>query len=219
MRELGKQRRLDASLHYIAEVLGTFDLVCLVELLDDMRDLAKIQEYLGPYWKVVVSDYNVDAGGNRERIGFLYDERACTFTGVAGNVVDVRRKEGTEYFDTISWWRPPYMASFRSGDFDFMILGAHIRWGDGEKARARELEKLAAWIADRENEKFIFDKDLIVLGDFNIPSQKSALYTAIMARGLRAPKAILGTAHGSNLAKDKRYDQILVSPQREATRS
>lgn len=28
----------------------------VVELRDDMRDLAQIQAYLGPYWKVAVSD-------------------------------------------------------------------------------------------------------------------------------------------------------------------
>jgi endonuclease/exonuclease/phosphatase family metal-dependent hydrolase len=100
----------------------------------------------------------------------------------------------------------------RAGDFDFLLVGAHIRWGSGETARELELRKLASWVADREKEKFIFDKDLILLGDFNIPSTKSALYATITEFGLKAPKATLGIGHGSNLAKDKRYDQILVAP-------
>lgn len=33
-------------------------------------------EYLGPYWRVVFSDYVSDAGGNRERLAFVYDQRA-----------------------------------------------------------------------------------------------------------------------------------------------
>lgn len=212
IRELGKKARLDASLHYLAEVIGQFDLVCLVEVRDDVSDLSKIQQYLGPYWKVVFSDYIIDPGGNRERVAFLYDGRACSFTGLAGNIFNARTKTGDEYFDTISWWRPPYMASFRAGDFDFLLVGAHIRWGSGEAARDLELRKLASWVADREKEKFIFDKDLILLGDFNIPSTKSSLYKTITEFGLKAPKATLGISHGSNLAKNKRYDQILVAP-------
>lgn len=38
---------------------------------------------LGPYWRAVYSDLIPDAGGNRERIGFLYDKRAVAFTGLA----------------------------------------------------------------------------------------------------------------------------------------
>ena len=46
------------------------------------------------------------------------------------------------------------------------------------------------------------------MGDFNIPSRTDALYQAITKHGLQVPKALLG-AHGSNLDKNKRYDQIL----------
>jgi endonuclease/exonuclease/phosphatase family metal-dependent hydrolase len=50
-----------------------------------------------------------------------------------------------------------------------------------------------------------------VVGDFNIPSTDSPLYAAITAKGLQMPAALLGE-HGSNLAKNKRYDQILRLP-------
>ena len=213
VRELGKKPRLDASLHYIAEVLGCFDLVCLVEVRDDVRDLSTVLRYLGPYWRVVFSDYIADDGGTRERVAFVYDERAVLFTGLASNMLSARTRHGVEYVDEISWWRPPYLASFRAGNFDFLVVGAHIRWGDTQANRQRELEKLADWIAGRSREKFVYDKDIVLVGDFNIPSTKSALYEAVTAKGLPAPAGILGIEHGSNLAKDKRYDQILVAPQ------
>jgi len=49
------------------------------------------------------------------------------------------------------------------------------------------------------------------MGDFNIPSTDSELFEAITRKGLCIPKVLLG-AHGTNLARDKRYDQILHYP-------
>jgi len=209
IREFGKRKRRPASLHYIAEIIGQFDLVSIVELRDDVSDLAEVMRYLGPYWDVVFSDYITDSGGNHERIGMVYDRRAVTFTGLASNANAPRKKVGGEYIPKVSFWRPPYLASFRAGNFDFILLATHVRWGgDNEKARLPELTLLADWVGAREKERFVFDKDLIVLGDFNIPDRESPLFKAITRRGLKVPDALLGT-HGTNLAADKRYDQIL----------
>jgi endonuclease/exonuclease/phosphatase family metal-dependent hydrolase len=57
----------------------------------------------------------------------------------------------------------------------------------------------------------MIDKDIIVMGDFNIPSTDSALFQAITGKGLCIPPALLGL-HGTNLAKNKRYDQLLHYP-------
>jgi endonuclease/exonuclease/phosphatase family metal-dependent hydrolase len=100
------------------------------------------------------------------------------------------------------------MASFKSGNFDFIVLMTHIRWGDSVEARRGEIEMLADWIEAKRLEKTNEDKDLIVMGDFNIPSRTDPLFAAITKHGLQVPKALLG-AHGTNLEKDKRYDQIL----------
>ena len=183
VRELGKHPRLDASLHYLAEVIGMFDLVCLVEVRDDVHDLAKILQYLGPYWRVVFSEYVMDAGGNRERVAFVYDSRAAVFTGLASHVIGTRKKVGDEFVDTVSFWRPPYLASFRAGNFDFVVLGTHVRWGASIKSRARELGKLADWIASEQSGRFVFDKDLIVVGDLNIPSTNVRSTPRVTSKG------------------------------------
>ena len=47
------------------------------------------------------------------------------------------------------------------------------------------------------------------MGDFNIPAVDDDAYKAITKRGLSIPDSVRGTEHGSNLAKNKRYDQIL----------
>lgn len=211
VREFGKKRRKPASLHFIAEILGQFDLIAMVEVRDDTSDLQTVLRYLGPYWSVVFSDYLVDAGGNRERIAFVFDTRNVQFTGLASHAHAERVKHDGEYLPEMNWWRPPYMASFRSGNFDFVLLAAHIRWGEKEADRTGEIRALAKWVSERMKEKFVDDHDVIVVGDFNIPSVKSPLYAAFTEFGLTMPKALLGT-HGSNLEKDKRYDQIAILP-------
>lgn len=212
VREFGKRPRLDSSIHYIAEVIGQFDLVALAEVRDNLSDLARVLPILGPYWKVVFSDYMTDPGGNRERIAYVYDKRAVSFTGLAAEASPRRTKRGTEYLPEKTWWRAPYMASFRAGNFDFVLIAVHIRWGKSEANRTQELQMLADWIDQRRKEPFVFDKDIIVLGDFNIPDTEGPLFKAITSRGLRMPTALQGTTHGSNLAKNKRYDQILHYP-------
>ena len=211
IREFGRRRRTEAAIHYIAEILGQFDLIGIVELRDDLTDLARVMKILGPYWRAVYSDMIPDAGGNRERLGFIYDKRAVVFNGLAAEASAPRRKQGFEYLPEKSFWRSPYMASFKSGNFDFVVLTTHIRWGNSVEARRQEIERLADWIEAKRREKTSEDKDLIVMGDFNIPSRTDALFKAITKHGLQIPKVLLG-AQGTNLERNKRYDQILHYP-------
>jgi endonuclease/exonuclease/phosphatase family metal-dependent hydrolase len=217
IREFGAGPRTEASLHYIAEIIGQFDLVSVVELRDDLRQLRRVLDILGPYWDVIYSDYSADPGGNHERLAFIHDTRAVTFTGLASHVVPSDRKKNAknDYVSDINWWRPPYMASFRAGSFDFILVVAHIRWGGdgtaGEAERAVELTKLANWVGAKSKEKFVTDKDLVVLGDFNVPTTNGPAFKAITSTGLQIPKALRGIT-GSNLAKNKRYDQLLHLP-------
>lgn len=209
IREFGKVNRTDAAINYIAEIISNFDLVSIVELRENLSDLKRVMDILGPYWKVIFSDTIMDTAGNHERIGYLYDTRAMSFTGLAAEADPFRKlnKESGEYLPEITWWRSPYIASFRSGKFDFVLIAAHIRWGKAEKDRIPPLKMLAEWI-DKWRESKYEDKDIILVGDFNIPDRESDLFKAITSKGLEIPDALLG-APGTNLAKDKRYDQIL----------
>ena len=42
IREFGKVKRTEAAVHYIAEILGQFDLISLVELRDNLSDLRRV---------------------------------------------------------------------------------------------------------------------------------------------------------------------------------
>ena len=68
IREFGKKARSEAAIHYIAEILGQFNLIGVVELRDNLADLDKVLHILGPYWRAVYSDMISDPGGNRDRI-------------------------------------------------------------------------------------------------------------------------------------------------------
>jgi len=76
IRHWGQKKRKRCSLHYIAEILHQFDLISVVELRRDIRELKYVLSLLGDYWDVVFSDYIADAGGNKERIAYVYDSRA-----------------------------------------------------------------------------------------------------------------------------------------------
>jgi hypothetical protein len=220
IREFGRKRRTKAAIHLIAEILGQFDLIAMVELRNDLADLGEVIQFLGPSWDIVYSDWIDDRGGNDERIAFLFDRRAVTFNGLAAEVDAPRDKEGSEYLATLSFWRAPYMCSFRAGNFDFIVIAAHTRWGANDIAgRRAELQLLADWIEDRFIKgKFAEDNDLIVMGDFNTPKIGDELYKALTSKKLQIPDAleqlragdqIIG---GSNLGRNARYDQILCLP-------
>jgi endonuclease/exonuclease/phosphatase family metal-dependent hydrolase len=213
IREFGKKPREKASIHYIAEILSQFDLITLIEVRDNLTDLYRVMDVLGNNWRVMFSDYNKDAAGNSERLAYLYDTRAVITTGLAAETDPYREKDpknNNEYMPSFTWWRSPYMASFRSGNFDFILLAAHIRWGDSPASRIIELRGLADWVEKRTGEPYNLDKDFIICGDFNIDSLDDDLFKAITDRGLNIPNKLRGL-HGSDLAKKKRYDQILFN--------
>jgi hypothetical protein len=218
IREFGKKHRTKPAIHYIAEILGQFDLVALVELRNDLTDLGSVLPILGPSWHIVYSDWQADPGGNDERVAFLFDTRAVTFNGLAAEVDAPRVKDGTEFLAKQSFWRAPYMCSFRAGNFDFIAIATHARWGDSIAGRKAELQMLADWIDTRFQDQFVEDHDLLVMGDFNVPKIGDELFNALTSRGLMVPDALTNlkagdqVIGGSNLGKDARYDQILHLP-------
>ena len=215
IRDFGKKRRLKHSLHLIAEILGQFDLIAVTEVRDDIRDLEEVLSILGPYWRTVFSDFNADRRGNRERVAYVYDKRSVSFTGLAAEPDPPRKKVKAtgESVPAITWWRSPYMASFRAGDFDFILITAHIRWDKtgGVASRKKALVLLAEWVDRRRKEKHVIDKDIIVMGDFNIPAIDDDLFKAITSKGLRIPDSLRGDIP-TNLGRNKRYDQIFHYP-------
>jgi endonuclease/exonuclease/phosphatase family metal-dependent hydrolase len=213
VRDFGKRKRSESAIHYIAEILSQFDLIGLVELRDDLTDLGRVLDLLGPNWKAVFSDFVEDDAGNHERIAFVYDTRMVRMTGLAAEANPPRKKNAAgEYQNEFSWWRAPYMVSFEAGSFDFVVMATHTRYTGGVAARTKEIQELREWIERRLAEPFVDDRDVIVMGDFNIPSRASAAYKALIGDGktLVLPKGLLGVK-GTTLSQDNTYDQIVHS--------
>src|SRR5258706_283272 len=202
IREFGKKARSEAAIHYIAEILGQFDLISIAELRDNLNDLGRVLDVLGPTWRVIYSDAVRDSGGNNERVGFIYDKRAVAFSGFAATANPPREKVGNLYLPKFDWWREPFMASFSAGSFDFVLLAAHAQWGT-PTGRLVELQSLAEWIDLKRREKTSEDKDLIIVGDFNIETPEQL--AAVTGKGLQMPAALKGKSFGgATLAQHER---------------
>ena len=222
VRELGKKPRWGESVRMIAEIMRAFDFVSVVELRDDIGDLRRVLAELGPAWSAVFSDYRLDAGGNRERVGFVFDRRRVEFTGLASSAEAQRYAVdgGHHYLQSIPWWRPPFLASFRlrgdaAGGRELVVVAAHVRWGKTVRAREREVIAVGDWLARRAEEAYFRGRDVLVVGDFNLAKDTSVAFHALAEHGLVAAPG-LDSEQGTNLAGGKRYDRILLRSARES---
>ncbi len=213
IRQFGDKRRAGFAINALAEICNNFDVVAIQELRSNLGDLRRMLRVLGPYWKVVFNDPAGDPRnkGNDERFCYLYDSRTVRFTGMAAELLisdDFLTPTGLPKTDMSVPWRTPFMASFRAGHFDFMLLTVHIQWNTkgGIKARAKEIEMITGWIDKRQQEAKLYDPDVFVLGDFNIPGLKSATFKALAKFGLTIP-TVLRAIH-TDLGQAKHYDQI-----------
>jgi hypothetical protein len=84
------------------------------------------------------------------------------------------------------------------------IAAAHPRL----EAQMAELEVLADRAADAESAS----PNLVLLGDFNIFDRTDATMTALTDAGWKVPQELQSLPRGSNIPKDKFYDQIAVLP-------
>jgi len=116
--------------------------------------------------------------------------------------------------------RPPYLASFRlrRTPFSVQLANVHLYYGsDAEEDRERralETAAIARWAKLRSKSKFTGARELVVLGDFNMPKPRrdggNVVYDAITAKGLVLPGH--SGQIGSSVATDNRYDQVAMFP-------
>ncbi|MXO59308.1 endonuclease [Altererythrobacter salegens] len=120
--------------------------------------------------------------------------------------------------------RTPFIVSFQAGWMKIDLATVHIYFGDNDEPRLleqrrREIERLTELLGDRarkEMEKNPANPVLTaLLGDFNILSKEHETMQALEANGFEVPEQIR-TIPGSNVEKDKAYDQIAFwEPERD----
>lgn len=210
--------RLESAYYYIAEIISHFDFVAVQEVRDDLRALKKLMSILGGTWSYIVSDLTEGKSGNGERMAFVYDNRKVRFNNMAGELVlpDVKSKPVTQFA------RTPYIVSFQSGWFKFNITTVHAYYGKGKpgmKRRIEEIRSVAMFLKKRiANEaKFTTNKwddySYILLGDFNIINREDPTFEALTkGTNFYIHEGVLkNQLEGTNVKKDKFYDQIAFS--------
>jgi len=201
------------SLLYLAEIISSFDLVAVQEVRQDLRALRHLMRLLGFRWRYVLTDVTEGAAGNGERMAFLYDTRKIRFGGLAGELVLPPLADGSLVAQVA---RTPFMAGFEAGWTSFELATVHIRYGTArpdDPQRIVEIAQVAEFLRRRAVDRFAWSKNLVLLGDFNIFARTDATMLALEAAGWMVPEE-LQSIPGSNVAKDRKYDQIAIRPQR-----
>lgn len=212
IREFGAKgkKRKGFAINALAEMCSCFDIIAIQELRADLRDLDRMLTVMGPYWKVLFNDPAGKAlgKGNDERLAFIYDSRTIKFSGLAAELLITDDFFGKDAGKASMPWRTPYMASFRAGFFDFALLTVHIQWNaeGGVPARAKEIATLTDWVGRQSKAAQLYEPDIFLLGDFNIPDVGSAAFKALETNGFSVPKPIRDYA--TNLKGNAHYDQI-----------
>jgi endonuclease/exonuclease/phosphatase family metal-dependent hydrolase len=216
------QRRSTGDLALMAEIIKPFDLIAVQEIKDDFRQFREIIHLLGPDYDYMITD----RAGNDERLGYVYNNTRVTRLQLAGELVilDRERKNITVTYNRrnteakfTGFNRNPYLVAFKSGQFEFTLVNVHILFGSGKQGylrRVAEVYNLAYWAHKRVTTKAdrTFDKDIILLGDFNIPkaTTRDRVGKQLMEFGMNL--TTYGSQVGTNLSGTEHYDQIAFHP-------
>lgn len=217
VREFGGTKyggRTPDALYYIAECINRFDLVAVQEVRQDLVALKQVVRLLGKDWDYIYSDVSFADAGNSERLAFLFNRSRVHFTGLAGELV-LPSKSATEKMVQLA--RTPFLCGFQSGWAKFNLCTVHIYYGTGKKddpRRIAEINALAKLLSSKAKSYVRTDdliayspENLILLGDFNIFGREDETFLALTKNKFIIPEPLL-RQEGSNISKDKFYDQI-----------
>ena len=214
---LGLHKRNPRDHKILAEIISWFDIIALQEVNDNISGLRDILSNLPNTCNTLFSD----KAGNDERMAFIYDSNKINLLEKVGEIAVppkdkkyIKLKGVNRKFTGFD--RNPYLASFQAGKFKFILVNVHLYFGEDKKAdrdrRSLEAYATSRWADLRRDDKHAYAKDIIALGDFNLPKAEKGdpIYDALRKRGLRIPQH--STSIASNLKDDKHYDQIMFFP-------
>lgn len=207
--------RKKEALHYIAEIVSGFDILAVQEICEDLYPLKKLKKLLGRQYDYILTDVTHSGlGGNKERLGFIFDKNKVRFTGIAGEVVLPDKMLISEVDDKKRQFaRTPFGAEFQSGWFKFNFSTVHIYFGsnsvnsDKYKRRVQEIDRIAKYLAKAAKAS---TTNQILVGDFNIKKPASGGYNALEKNGF----TMVHNRKGSNRDQTKHYDQISFLPRK-----
>jgi endonuclease/exonuclease/phosphatase family metal-dependent hydrolase len=214
----GAQKRRDQDHALLAEIISWFDIIAIQECRENFSGLEDVCRKLPASYRMLMSDVS----GNNERSAFLYDglklgllEEIGEITYPPSRYKSVKLPGIDLAFDGFD--RSPYLAAFEAGMTSFTLVNVHLFFGGTTapslERRALETFAVAKWCDLRKKSKFSFTRELIALGDFNMPKSEKGdpIYKALTSLGLELPEH--STQISSSISTDANYDQIAFLPQ------
>jgi len=133
---------------------------------------------------------------------------------VEGSQYGLRFPENTFDDSFRQFARTPFLISFQSGWLKLNLCTVHIYYGSETnvnklKQRESEIKQLTEALANKANGEYKNDRESFmgVLGDFNILGRGHPTMKALESNDFEIPEK-LKSIPGSNVARDKAYDQI-----------
>lgn len=214
----GIQQRRAQDRSIIAEFISWFDIVAVQECRENFGDLFDVHQKLPKSYRVVISD----VAGNNERRAFLYDSRKLTLLEEIGEIAfppssfkRIKLPGIEQKFDGFD--RTPYLAAFEAVNTSFTFVNVHLFFGNSKlqsiQRRSLETFAVAKWADSRKRSPFSFTRELVALGDFNMPKRRPGdpIFNALTKLGLELPEHSSQIA--SSISTDAQYDQIAFLPE------
>jgi len=205
------------ALRSIVEILSRFDVIAIQEVTGNLRALRDTMKFLGKNWSFLMTDITLGDAGNNERLVFIFNNTRAQPSGLACEVViPPEWVDGTDSEAVIQrqFARTPYAVSFRAGKETFILLTAHIDYGESGDDRIPELKAIAKWLSDWAKRTSRYHQNFLVLGDFNIDRHNDDLWKAFTSTNLHVPpdlhkvKRSIFINDGDDPMLEKFYDQI-----------
>lgn len=203
------------ALRAIGEIFRRFDVIAVQEVKGNLLALRGLMDWLGPDWAFLMTDVNLGAAGNSERMAFVFDRRRAELSGLACELVVPQEWLSEVGADALrrQFARSPYAVSFRSHKTTFILVTLHVNYGDHARDRLPELGGIARWMRDWADRANSWSQNLMALGDFNIDRKGDPLWQVFTSTGLTvaedlesAPRSVF--ADPSKPTTEKYYDQI-----------
>jgi len=151
------KRQKDDVMKVLVNITREFDVVLIQEIRDSSEEtipyfLNEVNEIEGPKYEFVRSD-RLGRTTSKEAYAYLYNTETIDFI------------EGSDYvYNDVDdvFEREPYIASFRSCNFDFTLVGIHTK-PDDARLEIGNLTNVVSFVLSENT----VEKDIIVMGDFN----------------------------------------------------
>lgn len=203
------------ALRSIIEIISRFDVIAIQEAMGDLRALRDLMTYLGEEWSFLMTDITLGDAGHNERMAYIYHNTRIKTSGLACEIVIPPEQIGNTDNNALDrqFARTPYAVSFKAGKETFILVTAHINYGDSSSERIPELKAIADWMYDWAGRTTSWHQNLLALGDFNIDRKGDELWDSFVSSGLTVPDDLHQVprtifASKDDPQKEKYYDQI-----------